>query len=64
MAVFLLKTRERDGSGYTYAPPPCTGIFNDVPCPSGFAVNWIEEVPGGDHRRLRWWQLLSLDPGD
>jgi YD repeat-containing protein len=43
MAVFLLKTRERDGSGYTYVPPPCTGIFNDVPCPSGFA-NWIEEV--------------------
>jgi RHS repeat-associated protein len=39
----LLSTRERDGSGYTYAPPPCTGIFNDVPCPSGFA-NWIEEV--------------------
>jgi RHS repeat-associated protein len=43
MAVFLLKARERDGSGYTYIPPPCTGVFNDVPCPSAYA-DWIEEV--------------------
>ena len=26
-----------------YLPPPCTGIFPDVPCPGGFAVNWIEQ---------------------
>ena len=24
------------------APPPCTGVFNDVPCPDGFAVDYIE----------------------
>jgi len=39
MAVFLLKAEH--GPGYT--PPPCTGIFGDVPCPGGFAVDWIEE---------------------
>ena len=37
MAVFLLATK-----GVT--PPACKGIFLDVPCPSGFAVNWIEEI--------------------
>ena len=26
-----------------YLPPPCTGIFPDVQCPGGFAVNWIEQ---------------------
>ena len=26
-----------------YAPPPCTGSFPDVPCPSTFA-NWIEQL--------------------
>ena len=30
MAVFLLKARH----GGSYAPPPCAGIFEDVPCPS------------------------------
>jgi len=40
MAVFLLKAKY--GSGYQ--PPPCTGVFGDVPCPDGFAVNWIEEL--------------------
>ena len=25
-----------------YVPPACTGIFTDVACPGGFAVNWIE----------------------
>jgi hypothetical protein len=40
MAVFLLKAKY--GSGYH--PPPCTGVFGDVPCPDGFAVNWIEEL--------------------
>jgi hypothetical protein len=39
MAAFLLKARY--GSGYT--PPPCTGIFTDVTCPSLFA-DWIEEL--------------------
>jgi hypothetical protein len=40
MAKFLLKAKELPG----YTPPPCTGIFADVPCPGGFAVNWIEEL--------------------
>jgi len=39
MAVFLLKALE----GSEYVPPPCAGIFTDVSCPAGFAVDWIEE---------------------
>ena len=39
MAVFLLKTKH----GSAYAPPTCTGLFNDVACPSQFA-DWIEEL--------------------
>jgi len=39
MAVFLLKTEH--GSAHT--PPPCTGVFSDVPCSSGFAT-WIEQL--------------------
>ncbi len=39
MAVFLLKAKY--GSGYT--PPPCTGVFPDVTCPSQFA-DWIEQL--------------------
>jgi hypothetical protein len=39
MAVFLLKSKH----GVCYAPPPCTGIFSDVPCPSLFA-DWIEAL--------------------
>ena len=39
MAVFLLKAEH--GSGYT--PPPCTGVFPDVPCSSPFAP-WIEQL--------------------
>ena len=39
MAVFLLKAKELPG----YTPPPCTGIFNDVPCSNPFAP-WIEEL--------------------
>jgi streptogramin lyase len=39
MAVFLLKSEH--GSGYI--PPPCTGMFPDVLCPSTYA-NWIEEI--------------------
>jgi len=26
-----------------YVPPACTGVFSDVTCPGGFAVNWIEQ---------------------
>ena len=42
MAVFLLIVEH--GSGY--APPACAppGIFGDVPCPGGFAVDWIEQL--------------------
>ncbi len=39
MAVFLLKAEH----GSSYLPPPCTGIFGDVPCPSLFA-DWIEQL--------------------
>ena len=37
MAVFLLKGKY----GSTFTPPPCTGVFGDVACPSTFAP-WIE----------------------
>jgi uncharacterized repeat protein (TIGR03803 family) len=40
MAVFLLKAEH----GSSYAPPMCLGIFADVPCPGGFAVDWIEQL--------------------
>jgi len=40
MAVFLLKSKH----GPSYRPPACAGIFSDVPCPGGFAVDWIEEL--------------------
>jgi hypothetical protein len=39
MAVFLLKATH----GICYVPPPCIGIFSDVPCPSIFAP-WIEAL--------------------
>ncbi len=39
MAVFLIRTLL--GSGY--APPDCTGIFDDVTCP-GLFTNWIEDL--------------------
>ena len=39
MAVFLLRSRH----GLCYSPPPCVGIFADVPCPSQFA-DWIEAL--------------------
>ena len=39
MAVFLLKGRH----GVCYAPPPCSGVFADVPCASPFAP-WIEAL--------------------
>jgi hypothetical protein len=40
MAVFVMKSWQ----GPSYVPPACTGIFNDVACPGGFAVNWIEDL--------------------
>lgn len=39
MAVFLLKSKY----GLCFTPPQCTGMFDDVPCPSLFA-DWIEEL--------------------
>ena len=39
MAVFLLKAK----FGICYVPPPCAGVFADVPCPSTFAP-WIEAL--------------------
>jgi CSLREA domain-containing protein len=39
MAVFLLKAKH----GSSYVPPGCTGIFDDVTCPSQFA-DWIEQL--------------------
>src|SRR5262249_39104825 len=39
MAVFILKAKH----GICYTPPPCAGVFADVPCPSTFAA-WIEEM--------------------
>ena len=39
MSVFLLKAKH----GPNYVPPTCTGVFNDVQCPSLFA-DWIEEL--------------------
>jgi hypothetical protein len=39
MAVFLLKSKH----GSSYVPPPCTGDFADVTCPSTFA-DWIEQL--------------------
>ncbi|MGE5413724.1 MAG: beta strand repeat-containing protein [Syntrophomonadaceae bacterium] len=39
MAVFILKGKH----GLCFTPPPCSGVFTDVPCPSTFA-DWIEEM--------------------
>ena len=58
MAVFLLKAKY--GSGY--APPACTAIFTDVPCPSQYA-NWIVgTLQRGHHGRLRRRELLPGEP--
>ncbi len=38
MAVFIVKAVE----GSTFVPPACKGIFDDVACPGGFAVDFIE----------------------
>ncbi len=39
MAVFILKAKH----GLCFAPPPCAGMFADVPCSSNFAP-WIEAM--------------------
>ncbi len=39
MAVFLLKAKH----GQFYLPPDCSGVFDDVTCPSQFA-DWIEQL--------------------
>ena len=39
MAVFILKAKH----GLCYTPPPCSGVFADVPCSSTFAP-WIEAM--------------------
>ena len=39
MAVFLLKTEH----GSSYAPPACSGVFQDVPCPGPF-TDWVEQL--------------------
>ncbi len=39
MAVFLLKAQH----GSSFVPPPCSGVFADVACPSLFA-DWIEDL--------------------
>ena len=39
MAAMILKAEH----GSNFVPPPCTGIFGDVSCASGFAP-WIEEL--------------------
>ena len=39
MAVFLLAAK----NGLCYTPPPCSGTFGDVACPSTFAA-WIEAL--------------------
>jgi hypothetical protein len=39
MAPFLLKAVH----GPAYVPPPCSGRFTDVPCPSLFA-DWVEQL--------------------
>jgi hypothetical protein len=38
-AVLLLKAEH----GTAYVPPPCTGVFPDVACPSAHA-DWIEQL--------------------
>ena len=48
--------------GAAYVPPPCTGVFADVPCPARFARLDRAARRRGHHRRLRRRQLLPHDP--
>ena len=41
MAVFIMKAKR----GVCYVPPPCAGLFPDVPCSSVFAP-WVEALAG------------------
>ena len=40
MAAFLLRSIE----GPDYVPPPCSGRFDDVPCPGFWAAGYIEDL--------------------
>jgi uncharacterized repeat protein (TIGR03803 family) len=41
MAVFLLKSEH----GSSFTPPPCAGVFTDVPCTPGVGFpDWIEQL--------------------
>ena len=58
MAPFLLKAVH----GPAYVPPPCSGIFTDVACPSLFA-DWIEQLaPENVTTGCGADALLSLQP--
>ncbi len=62
MAVFLLKSKH----GICYVPPPCAGVFSDVPCASQFAP-WIEAlaaegITGGCGSRCRLLPAESRPP--
>ena len=59
MAVFLLKAEH----GSSYVPPACTGVFDDVACPSGVRRLDRTAVHRRHHRGLRRRQLLSGEPG-
>jgi len=43
MAVFLVATEHLEDED-PFDLPHCTGVFDDVPCPDGFAVDWIEQL--------------------
>ena len=59
MAVFLLKAKY----GICYTPPPCTGVFDDVPCSSRLRAVDRAARRGRHHGRLRRRQLLPDKPG-
>lgn len=40
-AVFAQSVPDHHEDGYL--PPPCEGIFNDIPCPSTYAA-WVEQL--------------------
>ncbi len=58
MAVFLLKARH----GVCFAPPPCTGMFDDVVLPVTLRRLDRGAVDRGDHRGLRHRPLLPREP--
>ena len=58
MAVFLLKAKH----GLCYVPPPCTGVFADVPARSALRALDRGARGRGHHGRLRRRQLLPDQP--